>query len=514
VYPVRPDNTVWFTAVDFDGKHEADWRERAAKVYTQLVDDGFSPLLEISQSGEGAHVWMLLDQPTPAADARAFWRDVLDRASVSCREIFPKQDELSGKGLGNLIRFPLHGASRFCDVDWQELDPTATLSNAKRHTLPPRVVPAAPPQVVAPGVSPRVATLISAGPIKNRWDGIAEGLEDGSRSSVAMSLACHLVRAYVPTSEIEDALRAWGREHDYTDKTDRRDWLTRTLNRAYEHVAGRAEETSRREDTLLDCVVDAINSHGARAHSYCPSGIPALDAAMDGVAPGEMCVVAARPSHGKSAFALQWAIMQAERGVPVLFLSEEMGRNAIGNRGALRILPGGIGAHKVDDALAIARKHYGGRAPIHIAQSCGTIDRAEEVIREHVASHGVRAVVVDYTQILRTRGNRARHEEVTNVSIRLRTLTTRHGIATLAVCQLNREVDKRDSRRAKLCDLGDSGQLERDADTVLALHWPWKDNPTHTPEDEYVIHVLKRRNGPINSPTIKARFDAKTQTIR
>jgi replicative DNA helicase len=480
-------------------------------------EQGLSPLIEISQSGEGVHVWLRHEQPISGGLVRQWWQAQLAAARVQCREVFPKQSESKG-GLGNLIRYPLWNHSQFVDDQRQPLDADTVL----------QAWPAVPAQVFGEvalaeakddlagiGLTRRIRQVLASGLARQRWDGDATGLGDPSRSAIAQSLACLLVRAYIPTSEIESAIRTWTERSGATDKASRDSWVQQTVAKAYDFVAQRQEAGSQAIETLCDCALQYVaqSQHGARTH--CATGMASLDAAFEGLAFGELGLVAARPSHGKTAFVLQWAEQQAAGSVPVVLISEEMGSFALGRRIASRVL-------RTDDVSILAapeiperiRAHFAEAAPIYVRHACHSIERVNEVVEQHVAQDGVRACVIDYTQLLRSRMRGTRHEEIAEVSIALRQLATRLNIAVLAAAQLNREPEKRGpGQPVRLADLGDSGQLERDADLVLALRWPWKDNPDHEPKSEFWVSVLKRRNGPINVARVKISFDDTAQTF-
>lgn len=139
VYPLLPDDTCRFLAVDFD---EADWRRDALAYATTARAARVPVLLEISRSGAGAHAWTFFAEPVLARDARQLGAALITR---TCREgrllslgsydrMFPSQDTLPAGGFGNLIALPLQheprsrGASVFVDDDWRPFeDPWAAL---------------------------------------------------------------------------------------------------------------------------------------------------------------------------------------------------------------------------------------------------------------------------------------------------------------------------------------------------------------------------------------------------
>lgn len=236
-------------------------------------------------------------------------------------------------------------------------------------------------------------------------------------------------------------------------------------------------------------------------------GLGDVDYAIGGgVAPGEMIVMAARPSHGKSAIALQCIHAWTACKRPSLIISEEMSALVLGKRALQFISPfpeevWREEAESIEENLQIYDEDH---ELCHIVESVGTAELAVEQIEKHVAEHGVQTVVVDYAQLLRSPG-KSRYEQVTNTSILLRQVTSRLGIATIVLAQLNREIERRDKFIPKLSDIKDSGQLEQDADVILFLVWPYKlDN--NLPKHEYQVCVAKNRNRAIMTPAVNCRF--------
>lgn len=190
---------------------------------------------------------------------RAFWRWALDKSGVQCREIFPKQDRLDGgKGLGNLIRYPLWSKSSFVDDEWNTIEPLVALDSICRYSADDIFDLAArgganlrADKPAEPGqngeLSDAVKRVISDGIGKQRWAGDGTGLSDKSRSGIAMSFVCELIRQHVPTDEIKIGIRAWCQKNGADEKGKRDDWIDRTVSRAYDHVQKRS--ASRRDDS-------------------------------------------------------------------------------------------------------------------------------------------------------------------------------------------------------------------------------------------------------------------------
>ncbi len=128
VYPLLNDDSCWFLAIDFD---EADWKADAQAFLRSCVDLGIPAALEISRSGNGAHVWIFFNQNVPAREARRLGTAIISHTCAQTRQLklasydrlFPNQDSMPKGGFGNLIALPLqkkpreNGCSVFVDKD-------------------------------------------------------------------------------------------------------------------------------------------------------------------------------------------------------------------------------------------------------------------------------------------------------------------------------------------------------------------------------------------------------------
>lgn len=520
-YLMTPENRVWCTAVDFDNKPEnpdEEWQDKAEGIYFELCKFGLTPTVEISQSGTAAHVWLFFDEALPAGVVRKFWYAVAESAKVPLVEVYPRQDRLSGKGLGNLVRYPLFNKSLFVDVEdeWKPIDSLAALEQIKTasaddinqivFSLTGTTAHEAATETRQFEVSERVDRLTDKSHtlLGRRWLGDMDGLNDKSRSALVLSIACELVRNYVPTPEIEAAVRVWCDRHGY-DKGGRDDWVSSTVERAYHFLSEKKVERSSTW-TIEDAVNDYIEAIRRGIAPCIGSGVAALDYSIDGIAPGEVCVMAARPSHGKTAFAMQWVDYAAAKGVPCLLVSEEMSKRELGKRALLHIskLEDGEWEENTTALEDEVRSHYENRAKVYGLESVQSIDRLETLIDDYVHAHGVGLIAVDYLQLLGS-NHEARYDSVTDISRRLKQSATRNNVAMLVLSQLNREIDKRDSHEPKLSDLRESGQIEQDADLVLMLQWPWKYDSNEDVND-YRVFCAKRRNGPIREPVVQTQF--------
>ncbi len=243
-------------------------------------------------------------------------------------------------------------------------------------------------------------------------------------------------------------------------------------------------------------------------------GLPDVDYAIGGgVAKGEVVILAGRPSHGKSAVAMQCVHNATANGLPALVISEEMSAITIGKR-AIQFVSGVPEEHwptsrsQIDQQL---ETHFEKQAQCYIIESVATPEAAAERIRWAVAEHGVEVVALDYAQLLRGQG-KSLYEQLTNTSLMLRQVTNECNVLLLLLCQLNREIEKRNSFTPRMSDLRETGQFEQDADVILFLCWPHRLDPKNDPH-EYLVYVAKNRNRAINSPVVKCKFNPSRQRL-
>lgn len=229
------------------------------------------------------------------------------------------------------------------------------------------------------------------------------------------------------------------------------------------------------------------------------TGFKDLDKLTDGLQFGEVSVLAARPSVGKTAMACNMAArICLQDKVPTLFLSLEMSAAALCRRllscvESLNMADLKSGRLSQDDFVKIAAFDRLLKAsPIYIRESFGGMSGSEAaaLIRRGVARKGVRLVVLDYLQKLKPDSkHEKRTYEIADTSASLVSAVRDTGVAFLCLAQLNRESEREKGRSPRISDLADSGQIERDADNVFLMHR----NKEH-PEAAQII-VGKQRDG-------------------
>jgi len=261
--------------------------------------------------------------------------------------------------------------------------------------------------------------------------------------------------------------------------------------------------------SILSQVMQSLDLQGGRAVTGLETGFYELDDLTRGLQDGEMIVLAARPSVGKSALALNIAEHVAvDLEKPVAFFSIEMSREAL----ALRLLSSRArvdgqrlrkGTLSNDEAAKVrdaASRLY--EVPLYIDDTPGLriIDLRAKA-RRLVARHKIELIIVDYLQLM-TSGQREenRQVEVSNISRGLKSLARELHLPLLAISQLRRESEERNLPR--LSDLRESGAIEQDADVVMLLH---REEMRHRPgtaeyreaQGKADLIIAKQRNGPV-----------------
>jgi replicative DNA helicase len=236
-----------------------------------------------------------------------------------------------------------------------------------------------------------------------------------------------------------------------------------------------------------------------------PTNFSKLDALTQGLQPGELIVLAARPSVGKTAFALNIArnaAVIARR--PVVVFSLEMSKQALVQR--LICSEAGVDSYLLRsgqaDSLAFQR----------IAKAMDTLTQADLWIddtpalsisqlrsraRRMRAQNGIELIVVDYLQLMHGGRQESRVQEVSDISSGLKAIAKELNVPVLALSQLSRESERRENKRPQLSDLRDSGSIEQDGDVVLFLYREGLHKPDVDRSKTELI-VAKNRNGPVD----------------
>ena len=262
-------------------------------------------------------------------------------------------------------------------------------------------------------------------------------------------------------------------------------------------------------NTATDEIEAAAGRDGAMVGV--PTGFTELDSLTNGLHPGQLIILAARPAIGKSTLALDFARSAAvHNDMPTIVFSLEMGRSEI----AMRLLSAEASIplqnmrkgtiHQQDWSTLASVRGKIADAPLYIDDSPNmTLVEIRAKCRRLKQKVGLKMVVIDYLQLM-TSGKKveSRQQEVSEFSRALKLLAKEIGVPVIAVAQLNRGPEQRADKKPALSDLRESGSLEQDADVVILLHRESayeKDSPKRGEAD---LIIAKHRNGPTDTITV------------
>ena len=236
-----------------------------------------------------------------------------------------------------------------------------------------------------------------------------------------------------------------------------------------------------------------------------------FDDMTGGLQPGELLIIAARPSMGKTTFALNLTERVSKHGKGIAFFSLEMSnQQVIQNMLCCRsqidgsaMRKGRITDQQYKRLQEEAAKLY--ETPIFVDDTPGiSITQLRAKARRLKQKHGIDMIVVDYLQLM-TGGGRfeSRQQEISAISRGLKSIARELSVPVLALSQLNRDVENRDDHRPRMSDLRESGAIEQDADVILLLHRDDYFNPTEENRGLAQIIIAKQRNGPTGEVSLR-----------
>ncbi len=256
--------------------------------------------------------------------------------------------------------------------------------------------------------------------------------------------------------------------------------------------------------------IEAIAGHDGSL-SGAPTGFQDLDALTNGLHPGQLIVLAARPGIGKSTAALDFArATSIKHGMASVVFSLEMSRIEI----TMRLLSAEARVHlqnmrngrmSEDDWARLARRMGEiASAPLFIDDSPSlNMMELRAKCRRLKQKHDLKLIVLDYLQLMNP-GKRSdsRQQEVSEMSRSLKLLAKEIGVPVVALSQLNRQAETRADKKPQLSDLRESGAIEQDADMVILLHRDdaYEKESPRAGEADFI--VAKHRNGPTDTVTV------------
>lgn len=248
-----------------------------------------------------------------------------------------------------------------------------------------------------------------------------------------------------------------------------------------------------------------------------------LDNILSGLQKSELMLLGARPSFGKTAFALDIARQVGANNNPVGIFSLEMSRDQIIDRfisaqsqiPLWRLRTGRINDDSEFQMIQESLDQLD-KMPIFIDDTPSpNVMQIRSMARRLQIEHGLSLLIIDYIQLIQSRSNSDNLvQQVTEISRGLKSLARELNVPVLALSQLSRDVDKRDTKIPRLSDLRDSGSLEQDADVVLFIYRKDRDRQDLPEEEKNITEIIiaKNRNGPLGS--VKLRFDPEKVSFR
>lgn len=257
-------------------------------------------------------------------------------------------------------------------------------------------------------------------------------------------------------------------------------------------------------DSKINVLSDIMDDlYGENQSSVIRTGFNALDNIISGFEPQQLNVVAARPSMGKTAFALGLAINLAMQGNEVLFLSLESTEKNITQRILSNIAkvdlykfkkPQDRMSEKEIERVIEAMDIYN-KLPIKVVEQAKLTPNILRRMINNMPDDAHCFVMIDYLTLMESDSkHNSRYEEVTNVSRELKKITqAMPNVTMIALAQLNRGVDQRQDKRPIMSDLRDSGQIEQDSSMIMMLYRDdYENNEVKT--DKSTLEVIVRKN--------------------
>lgn len=251
-----------------------------------------------------------------------------------------------------------------------------------------------------------------------------------------------------------------------------------------------------------------------------------LDNMLAGLQKSDLIILAARPSVGKTTLALDMARQIAVKSkIPVAIFSLEMSKEQLVDRlicaeanvDLWKMRTGKLSSTGENDDFSRIGHAIGilSESNIFIDDSAGAnILEIRTKARRLQMEHGLGLILIDYLQLMEGRGYENRVQEVSEISRNLKSIARELNVPVIALSQLSRGVEQRDTHIPRLADLRESGSIEQDADVVLFIYREAMYHHDLPPEKKSIadIYIAKHRNGPTGK--IQLFFDEKRVTFR
>ncbi len=328
----------------------------------------------------------------------------------------------------------------------------------------------------------------------------------------------HYARLVRDKAMLRDLIGASTRITDeaYNHHEEARDILDRAEQLLFKVTDQRiTEQTTPIRDSLEE-IFRQIESRDGHYITGLATGFTELDDLLSGMQAGEMIIVAARPSMGKTAFGLNVAERVALAGKPAVFFSMEMSKQAVVQR--ILCSHGRVDSHKLRRGMLSESELQSlasvcddlANVPLYVDDTPGmSVLELRAKSRRLRSRNKVEAIFVDYIQLMHSPGrSESRQQEVSEISRGLKALARELHIPVVVMAQLNRNPEGRSDNRPRMSDLRESGAIEQDADVILLLHreeYYKKENCPEEMKGVADIIIDKQRNGPTG--IVRLHFD-------
>jgi replicative DNA helicase len=347
---------------------------------------------------------------------------------------------------------------------------------------------------------------------------VAESLTSESKAVVGLSYLAGLTDALISKSSVKEHCRivkdksTARRAIDLATKTldacyrgDKVEFIVEDLSTGVMNLAGKDKG---KPETLADITpramerIERVSLYGQQFGLS--TGFIDIDRRLAGLSNGDLIIIAARPSMGKTVFGVDIALNIAAQKVPVLMFSLEMSKEQIATRALSNkstisgdtIRHGGLNENTWPK-LQVARA-YLDSLPMTIVDNPGlSITEIRSISKSQHLKSGLGLILVDYMQLARAQAQ-SREREISEISSGLKGIAKEFGIPVIALSQLNRSLESRDDKRPRLSDLRESGSIEQDADVVMFIYRDevYDRSPDNPRRGIAEIITAKQRNGP------------------
>lgn len=293
-----------------------------------------------------------------------------------------------------------------------------------------------------------------------------------------------------------------------------KDALSQAEQQIFNILDNRSSNSLKPMREILDVFLDRLDARlqGKRLEGFVESGYAKMDEMTGGFRENELLILAARPSMGKTAFAMNVAAnVSIRQKQPTLFISLEMGANELIDR--MLCSEARVNGHQLrNGSLSQAERGKLSKTAAQIAGAPFFVDDSPSRTVSEIAAAGRRVkrqcdnklglIVIDYLQLIEPDNpNDPRQEQVAKIARRLKGMARELKVPILCLAQLNRQAEDSRDHRPKLSHLRESGAIEQDADVVMFVHreeYYRKGDPEALAElkGQALIIIEKQRNGP------------------